>query len=316
MFTLYTNTILKPLLTNRIPHTPPSVTNQPRLQTMEGTCLCGAITVAVTDPDLYTRRRGHLCHCANCRKTSGSTYGANLAIESEKVKITGEDKLKEYRDSNTLSGNTVSRFFCSNCGKWVWCLPSVTELNHVRPVWIGMWLSYLGTAGWESKLPGKWSPGVDWMQRCESADEALIDWLTMRIVPSNRSPPAVLAWPFSNVASFHACRSRNWRPLRGSGWSGWKRSRGRSRIRACRSSRRKFDGVMASEGMRGEVAKGRALYMMRAWQHPIRSQGTDIYIIGQRRSGQGRVDGEFYIWYMTWHELHTEFQAPYLTLSS
>jgi len=84
---------------------------------MEGSCLCGAITVTVSDPGLYTRPRGHLCHCDNCRKTSGSAYGANLSIESEKVKITGEDKLKEYKDSKTLSGNTVSRFFCGNCGK-------------------------------------------------------------------------------------------------------------------------------------------------------------------------------------------------------
>ncbi|KAI9878982.1 MAG: hypothetical protein M1830_009911 [Pleopsidium flavum] len=83
---------------------------------MEGSCLCGAITVHVTDADLYTRPRGHLCHCENCRKTAGSTYGANLSIESEKVKITGEDKLKEYKDSKTLSGNTISRFFCRECG--------------------------------------------------------------------------------------------------------------------------------------------------------------------------------------------------------
>ena len=85
--------------------------------TMEGSCLCGAITVKVSDPDLHTQPRGHLCHCANCRKTSGSAYGANLMIESEKVEITGADQMKEYRDSRTRSGNTISRFFCGNCGK-------------------------------------------------------------------------------------------------------------------------------------------------------------------------------------------------------
>jgi hypothetical protein len=39
---------------------------------MEGTCNCGAIKVKVDDPELFTRRRGHICHCQNCRKTAGS----------------------------------------------------------------------------------------------------------------------------------------------------------------------------------------------------------------------------------------------------
>jgi transposase-like protein len=40
-------------------------------------------------------------------------------IESEKVTITGEDNLTEYKDFDTLSGNSVSRYFCKTCGKYV-----------------------------------------------------------------------------------------------------------------------------------------------------------------------------------------------------
>ena len=39
---------------------------------MEGTCLCGAITVRINDSELFTKRRGHICRCANCKKTAGS----------------------------------------------------------------------------------------------------------------------------------------------------------------------------------------------------------------------------------------------------
>jgi len=88
------------------------------LNPLNGSCLCGSINVTIDDPELFTKRRGHLCHCANCRKVAGSYVAANLIIEEEKVKI--EDRngtLKEYKDYETGSGNPVGRFFCSTCGK-------------------------------------------------------------------------------------------------------------------------------------------------------------------------------------------------------
>lgn len=89
-------------------------------ESLSGTCLCGSIRVTITDPELFTRRRGHLCHCANCRKVAGSYVASNLVIEEEKVKI--EDRngtLKEYTDKDTGSGQSLGRFFCGNCGKSV-----------------------------------------------------------------------------------------------------------------------------------------------------------------------------------------------------
>ncbi|MCJ1328367.1 hypothetical protein MMC10_005044 [Thelotrema lepadinum] len=84
---------------------------------MEGTCLCGAVKVKVNDSELFSgHRRGHLCHCRRCRKVAGGIFGTNLAIEAEKVEITGKDSLKEFTDSDTTSGVPMGRFFCGNCG--------------------------------------------------------------------------------------------------------------------------------------------------------------------------------------------------------
>lgn len=51
---------------------------------MSGTCLCGSITVTINDSELFTKKRGHLCHCANCRKVAGSYVASNLLIEQRK----------------------------------------------------------------------------------------------------------------------------------------------------------------------------------------------------------------------------------------
>lgn len=84
---------------------------------MEGRCLCGSITVKVKDSELFSsKRRGHFCHCNNCRRVAGGIFGANLAIEAKKVEIQGQDSLTAYMDSDTTSGTPMARSFCSNCG--------------------------------------------------------------------------------------------------------------------------------------------------------------------------------------------------------
>ncbi|KAI1199755.1 Mss4-like protein [Nemania serpens] len=83
-------------------------------QGLTGNCLCGSVRVTIHEPELFTRRRGHLCHCSNCRKVAGSFVAANLVIEEEKVEIQDTaGTLKTYDDHDTLSGNPVFRSFCS-----------------------------------------------------------------------------------------------------------------------------------------------------------------------------------------------------------
>jgi len=87
---------------------------------LSGSCLCGSITVTITDKDLFTKPRGHLCHCANCRKVAGSYVSSNLLIEQDKVRIDDRDgTLKTYEDRASASGNPVYRSFCSTDGKYV-----------------------------------------------------------------------------------------------------------------------------------------------------------------------------------------------------
>jgi hypothetical protein len=87
-------------------------------QSLKGQCLCGSIQVTINDSELFTRRRGHLCHCANCRKVSGSYASINLIIESDKVDIVDRDgTLTEYKDTETMSGAVLGRWFCRRCGK-------------------------------------------------------------------------------------------------------------------------------------------------------------------------------------------------------
>lgn len=96
-----------------------------------GTCLCGSVTVTINDKELFTKRRGHLCHCANCRKVAGSYVASNLLIEQEKVTI--EDKegtLKTYEDNASMSGNTVYRTFCGKDGKYVCSQLPYSQFGH------------------------------------------------------------------------------------------------------------------------------------------------------------------------------------------
>ena len=96
-------------------HDPASLTDG-----MTGSCLCGSIQVTISAKDLFSKPRGHLCSCANCRKVAGSYIASNMLLDESEVKI--EDRngtLKYYDDKATGSGNSVFRYFCSVDGKYV-----------------------------------------------------------------------------------------------------------------------------------------------------------------------------------------------------
>ncbi|KAI4725645.1 hypothetical protein E4T49_06618 [Aureobasidium sp. EXF-10728] len=91
-----------------------------------GSCLCGSITVTIND-NLFTKPRGHLCHCENCRKATGSVVATNLTIEEDKVDIQDRDgTLKLYADKATKSGNPVYRYFCAVDGN-----PIFSKADHM-----------------------------------------------------------------------------------------------------------------------------------------------------------------------------------------
>ncbi|KAJ7142357.1 Mss4-like protein [Mycena epipterygia] len=77
-----------------------------------GSCLCGQTTVT-----LASKHGGQvICHCTDCKKTSGSEFSTNVLALQDNVKIEGPVKTFV---SSSESGNAVTRIFCSNCGSQI-----------------------------------------------------------------------------------------------------------------------------------------------------------------------------------------------------
>jgi hypothetical protein len=74
-----------------------------------GQCLCGAVTFRISGEF----ESFFLCHCARCRKDTGSAHSANLFSSTARVDwLSGEENIREYR----LSGSRHQKCFCTNCG--------------------------------------------------------------------------------------------------------------------------------------------------------------------------------------------------------
>ncbi|KAF1952898.1 hypothetical protein CC80DRAFT_495029 [Byssothecium circinans] len=117
-----------PIPTNNPQFTGDPKTHDPSTFThgITGTCLCGAISLTVHENLWASPQKGHLCHCANCRKISGSFVASNLAIEKEKVVLDDPNaKLKVYDDYATGSGKVVKRCFCGDCGCPIMSQPAI-----------------------------------------------------------------------------------------------------------------------------------------------------------------------------------------------
>jgi len=71
---------------------------------MEGSCLCGAITVHVPDTTAVDA-----CHCGMCRRWGG---GPALGVSGgTEVRIDGADAVRVFRSSDW-----AERAFCGTCG--------------------------------------------------------------------------------------------------------------------------------------------------------------------------------------------------------
>ncbi|WP_340108882.1 GFA family protein [Pikeienuella sp. HZG-20] len=74
-----------------------------------GQCVCGAVNFRISGEF----ESFFLCHCARCRKDSGSAHSANLFSSTAKITwVSGEENIKTFR----LSGSNHVKSFCSDCG--------------------------------------------------------------------------------------------------------------------------------------------------------------------------------------------------------
>jgi hypothetical protein len=74
-----------------------------------GQCLCGAVKFRISGEF----ESFFLCHCARCRKDSGSAHSANLFSSTAKITwLSGEENTKAFRPS----GSQHVKCFCTVCG--------------------------------------------------------------------------------------------------------------------------------------------------------------------------------------------------------
>ncbi|WWC66339.1 uncharacterized protein I206_100240 [Kwoniella pini CBS 10737] len=98
------------------------------------TCFCGEIQLAFPI-DKESIKGTFICHCTDCRKVSSSMYATNFIIETKDLKYNfGKEKIKIFKQSKTiLEKNSMSNFFCSNCGTLLNRISSGTpNLNYIR----------------------------------------------------------------------------------------------------------------------------------------------------------------------------------------
>ena len=74
-----------------------------------GGCLCGAVRYT------YDGEPGPvgICHCADCRKVTGSAFNAGMKLSADLFRVSG--KLGQFTKAAD-SGNELTRYFCANCG--------------------------------------------------------------------------------------------------------------------------------------------------------------------------------------------------------
>ena len=77
---------------------------------LNGTCLCGALTVTVTAPPLLTLA----CHCRDCQKLCASAYSLTTMVPLDGFACTGE----VIRGG--LGSDTRRHYFCKSCLNFVY----------------------------------------------------------------------------------------------------------------------------------------------------------------------------------------------------
>jgi hypothetical protein len=80
---------------------------------LEGSCACGRVRYEIRGE--LAGPVGH-CHCWQCRKHSGASFGTTAAVKSaELFVVAGEERLSSWESSPG-----IHRFFAGCCGSPLW----------------------------------------------------------------------------------------------------------------------------------------------------------------------------------------------------
>lgn len=89
---------------------------------LTGTCMCRAVGYAVPDAFLYSL----ICHCSNCRRTTGSAFKPFAGIERHKFHLTrGADGLLIVGEENGHDAH------CRQCGSLLYSVVRAGAFVHV-----------------------------------------------------------------------------------------------------------------------------------------------------------------------------------------
>jgi hypothetical protein len=78
-----------------------------------GACLCGRVRYRVRGPFSAF----HLCHCSQCRRSTGSAHASNIFAGPEQIEwLAGADLIKRYTPDEP---GVISKCFCTHCGSLV-----------------------------------------------------------------------------------------------------------------------------------------------------------------------------------------------------
>lgn len=80
---------------------------------VKGACLCGKVQYTATGPFSAF----HICHCSQCRRSTGSAYASNIFTTADRLEwLSGQDQIKQYIPDEP---NVISKSFCRHCGSLV-----------------------------------------------------------------------------------------------------------------------------------------------------------------------------------------------------
>lgn len=89
---------------------------------LNGRCLCGAVRYVVTDAFEYAA----MCHCANCRRATGSAFKPFAGIAASALQVTqGADQLHRYGQQYGHDAR------CAACGSLLYSLVRDAAYVHV-----------------------------------------------------------------------------------------------------------------------------------------------------------------------------------------
>ena len=86
-------------------------------------CACGSVSLRTSgEPVAHS-----VCHCANCRRRTGSAFGMGAYFPKQSVSIEGETNV--YSFHNAARNDDQTRHFCSKCGTTLyWYSSALPEL--------------------------------------------------------------------------------------------------------------------------------------------------------------------------------------------